>query len=88
MRFPSLRLNTGYNLNRSQSDAGLTLLNQNYGPYAGLTLQIPVYNGNAYKIQKETAVSNVDNAKLQQQSLLNINHAHALFILKAGGLRN
>lgn len=72
LRYPSLRLNTGYNLNRSQSDAGLTLLNQNYGPYAGLTLQIPIYNGNAYKIQKETAVFNVDNARLQQQSLLNI----------------
>lgn len=71
LRYPSLRLNTGYNLNRSQSDAGLTLLNQNYGPYAGLTLQIPIYNGNATKIQKETAVVYVDNAKIQQQSLLN-----------------
>lgn len=72
LRYPSLRLNTGYNLNRSQSDAGLTLLNHSYGPFAGLTLQIPIYNGNAYKIQKETAVFNVDNARLQQQSLLNI----------------
>jgi outer membrane protein len=72
LRYPSLRLNTGYNLNRSQSDAGLTLLNQNYGPYAGITLQVPIYNGNAYKIQKETAIFNLDNAKLQQQSLLNL----------------
>ncbi|NVO20930.1 MAG: TolC family protein [Bacteroidetes bacterium] len=71
LRYPSLRINTGLNLNRNQSDAGLTLINQNYGPYAGLTLQVPIYNGNAYRSQKETAVYNVHNAKLQQQSLLN-----------------
>ena len=78
LRYPTLRLNTGYNLNRTQSDAGLTLLNQNYGPYAGVTLAIPIYNGNAYNIQKKTAVINVDNAKLQQQSLLNILTADAV----------
>ena len=78
LRYPSLKINTGYNLNRSQSDAGLTLLNQNYGPYAGLTLQIPLYNGNAYKIQKETAVLNLNNAKLQQENLLNLLTADAM----------
>lgn len=78
LRYPSLKMNTGYNLNRTQSDAGLYLLNQNYGPYAGLTLQIPIYNGNAYKIQKETAVFNLDNAKLQQESLLNLLTAGAV----------
>jgi outer membrane protein len=71
LRYPSLRLNTGYNVNRSQNSAGLTLLNQSYGPSAGLTMQIPIYNGNAYKVQKEVAEFNVDNAKLQQESLLN-----------------
>jgi outer membrane protein TolC len=65
-------------MNRTQSDAGLYLLNQNYGPYAGLTLQIPIYNGNAYKIQKEAAVFNLDNAKLQQESLLNLLTAGAV----------
>jgi len=78
LRMPTLRLNTGYNLTRNQSDAGLTLLSQNYGPYAGVTLQIPIYNGNAYNIQKKTAVINVDNAKLQQESLLNILTADAV----------
>ena len=78
LRYPTLRLNTGYNMNRSQSDAGLTLLNQNYGPFAGVALQVPIYNGNAYKIQKETALYNVDNARLQQQSLLNILTANAV----------
>ena len=71
LRYPTLRLNTGYNVNRTQNSAGLTLLNQSYGPSAGLTMQIPIYNGNAYKVQKEVAEFNVDNAKLQQESLLN-----------------
>jgi outer membrane protein TolC len=71
LRYPSLRINTGYNLNRSQSAAGLTLLNQNYGPYAGLAMQIPIYNGNAYKIQKETALVGVSTARIQQESLIN-----------------
>ena len=57
--YPSLRFNTGLNFNRSQSSAGLTLINQNLGPYAGVTVQIPIYNGNTYKIQKETAAYNV-----------------------------
>jgi outer membrane protein len=71
LRYPSLRLNSGLNLNRSQSAAGFTLINQNYGPYAGLSLQVPIYNGNAYKIQKDAAIYNVQSAKIQQQSLLN-----------------
>ena len=64
-------MNTGLNFNRSQNGAGLTLINQNFGPYAGVTLQVPIYNGNIYKVQKETAIYNVDNAKLQLKSLLN-----------------
>jgi len=71
LRYPTLRLNTGYNLNRSQSSAGQLLLNQNYGPFAGVNLQIPIYNGNAYRVQKKVAEFNVDNAVLAQQSLLN-----------------
>ena len=71
LRYPSLRLNSGLNFNRSQNGAGLTLINQTFGPYAGISLQVPVYNGNTYKIQKETATYNVDNAKLELQNLLN-----------------
>jgi outer membrane protein len=78
LRYPSLRLNTGFNFNRNQSAAGLTLMNKNYGPYAGIALQVPIYNGNTYKIQKETALYNLDNAKLQQQNLLNSLTADAI----------
>jgi len=71
LRYPTLRFSTGYNVNRTRNSAGLTLLNQSYGPSAGLTMAIPIYNGNAYKVQKEVAEFNLDNAKLQQESLLN-----------------
>ena len=70
-RFPTIKVNTGYNLSSVQSSAGLTLLNQNYGPYAGLTLQIPIFNGNVFKVQRHVAKYNVNNAKLQSESLLN-----------------
>jgi outer membrane protein TolC len=78
LRYPSLRLNTGANFNRNQSAAGLTLMNKNYGPFAGLSLQVPIYNGNTYKIQKETAHYNLNNAKLEQQNLLNTLTAEAV----------
>jgi len=78
LRYPSLRINTGFDYSRNQQDAGLTRINRNYGPYAGLTLQVPIYNGNAYKVQKQTAVYNVSNAKLEQQNLLNALTADAI----------
>jgi outer membrane protein TolC len=78
LRYPSLRVNTGYNLNRTQSDAGQFLFNQSSGPYAGVTIGIPIYNGNAYKVQKEVADFNVKNARLQQESLLNFLTADAV----------
>ncbi|MBK7215464.1 MAG: TolC family protein [Bacteroidales bacterium] len=82
-RYPSLRFNTGVNFNRSQSAAGFTLLNQTYGPYAGLSLQVPIYNGNAYKVQKETAVYNLQNSKLQQENLLNDLNASAVRVFQS-----
>ena len=83
LRYPTLRFNTGLNFNRSQNGAGLTLINQTMGPYAGISLQVPIYNGNTYKIQKETASYNVDNAKLQLQSLLNTLTSGALNTFQA-----
>ena len=78
LRYPSLRINTGLNFNRNQSSAGLTLMNQNVGPYAGISLQVPIYNGNTYKTQKKTAQVNVDNARIQLESLFTSLTADAL----------
>ncbi len=44
-RYPLISANTGYNYNRSENSAGSVLFNQNYGPYLGVTVSLPIYNG-------------------------------------------
>lgn len=69
-RYPSIRANIGYNYNRTQNAAGFTLLNQSYGPFVGLSLSIPIYNGSAYKRQQQAAEINTKNAQLQKEILM------------------
>jgi outer membrane protein TolC len=70
-RYPSVKINTSYNFAQADNSAGVTLMNQLYGPSAGLSLQIPIYYGGAYKAQREAAILGVNNSKLQKESLLN-----------------
>lgn len=42
---PTLDFNGSYAYNRTRSQAGFALFNQAYGPSAGLTLNVPLYNG-------------------------------------------
>ncbi|HVX27768.1 MAG TPA: TolC family protein [Parafilimonas sp.] len=77
-RYPSVYANTGYSYNRSQAAAGNILLNQNYGPYVGLTLNIPIYNGSIYKRQQRVAEINTTNARLQQNILVRDNTSNAV----------
>lgn len=70
-RYPSVRLNAGYNYSRNQSSAGLTLLNQLYGPFVGLSVSIPIYNGGIFKRQQQTAAANTNTARVQMESLQN-----------------
>lgn len=69
-RYPSVSLNTGYGYNRNQNAAGLTLLNQVYGPFIGLNLQIPIFRGNTIKHQQQALEIATQNAQLQQQNIL------------------
>jgi outer membrane protein TolC len=69
-RYPTLKINTSYNLSYLNNGAGSLLVNKSYGPQAGFTLQIPIYNGNMIKTQRDVAELNVTMAKQQQQSLL------------------
>src|SRR4051794_18092244 len=69
-RYPSVRANLGYNYNRNKNAAGFTLLNESYGPFAGLSLSIPIYNGSAYKRQQQVADINTKNAELQRDILI------------------
>ncbi len=70
LRYPSVRANTGFNFSRNQAAAGQLLLNQSYGPYIGVGISIPIYNGSAYKRQQQVAELNVKNAELDKQILL------------------
>ena len=70
-RYPSVRLNAGYNYSRNQSAAGLTLLNQAYGPFVGLSISIPIYNGGTLKRQQQIAAANTNISKLEMQSVQN-----------------
>jgi len=77
-RYPTVNLNTGYNLSRSQSAAGFTLLNQQRGPYAGIAISVPIYNGGVYKRQQQVAGINVATASLQKDTLVNAYTANAV----------
>ncbi|HXL55761.1 MAG TPA: TolC family protein, partial [Chitinophagaceae bacterium] len=69
-RYPSVYFNTGYNYNRNQNSAGFSLLNQSYGPFVGLSLSIPIYNGSTFKRQQKVAEINTKNAELQKEILI------------------
>ena len=77
-RYPSLYANAGYNYSRSQAAAGNILLSQNYGPYIGLSLSVPIYNGSIYKRQQQVAEINTKNAQLQQNILVRDNTSNAV----------
>lgn len=69
-RYPSLRASAAYNFGRNKVSAGNVVFNQSYGPSAGLTLAIPIYNGSIFKRQQRVAEINVRNAGLQKDILI------------------
>lgn len=69
-RYPALGVSGGYNFMRTQSAAGFTLLNQNYGPFIGVNFSIPIFNGGIYKKQEQVAGINVNTARLQKDTLV------------------
>jgi outer membrane protein TolC len=70
-RYPSIKLNAGYDFYQANLNKGSLSMNQNYGPTAGVNMQIPIFNGNIYKTQKDVAKINVNNSKLEMESLQN-----------------
>ncbi len=54
-KIPSLSISAGYSYNRNNSTAGFLLLNQNYGAFVGFNLAVPLYNGNIFDRQYQTA---------------------------------
>jgi outer membrane protein TolC len=74
LRLPSVNLNTGANLNNSQNSAGFTLQNTTYGPNAGISLAIPIFQGGVIKqqlrVNKVLQNSQMISFDLQRNSLL------------------
>jgi outer membrane protein len=69
-RYPTLRASAGYTYNGNNASAGQLLLNQSYGPFVGVSLNIPIYNGTVYKRQQKVAEINTRNAVIQKDFLL------------------
>lgn len=70
LRYPSLGANAGYTYNRTKNSVGFSLLNLNYGPYAGITLNVPIFNGGIYKKQAQIAGLNTKNVQLIRDTLI------------------
>jgi outer membrane protein len=51
LRLPTVNLNTGANFNNNINSAGFTLQNTTYGPNAGISLAIPIFQGGVVKQQ-------------------------------------
>jgi outer membrane protein len=69
-RYPTLRASTGFNLSSAKSAAGFIWLNQSYGPFVGINLSVPIYNGTIAKRQQQIASINTRSAKNQFNNLL------------------
>ncbi len=78
LRYPTVRLNLGYNFVRNQSTAGFTLLNKVSAPSAGITLAVPIYNGSTFRRQQQVAEINTSTAKTQKQVLIRDYSAQAV----------
>ncbi|MEI6086188.1 MAG: TolC family protein [Bacteroidota bacterium] len=70
IRYPSIRASTGYNLTSAKSGAGFILLNQSYGPFVGVNLSVPIYNGSISKKQQQIAEINTRSSKTVYDNLL------------------
>lgn len=66
----SVRGNAGFNLANNKSGAGQVLLNQSYGPYIGLNVSVPLYNGNINKRQSSIARINTQQAILSKEKMI------------------
>ena len=71
LRYPAISINSGYNYTRNKNGAGFTLLNQNSGPFLGLGVQIPIFNGGIIKRQQNIARIDIKNAINTREILLN-----------------
>jgi len=68
LMYPTLRASTGYSFSSNNSTAGFSLLNENYGPFVGATLSIPIYAGSSAKKNAANAHISTKIADIQAKS--------------------
>ncbi|HMH34878.1 MAG TPA: TolC family protein, partial [Puia sp.] len=69
-RYPTVRASTGYTYSGNNASAGQLLLNQSYGPFLGLSINIPIYNGSIYRRQQKIAEINSRTAGIYKDMLV------------------
>lgn len=67
--YPWVRLNAQVAYNRSQTQAGFLLVNQNYGTTGGLGLSLPLYTGQVNKRNYQGADIVLRRSQLQQEQV-------------------
>jgi outer membrane protein len=75
-RYPTIKLNTGYNFNDTKSSLGFTTESSAHGLNYGFTASLNLFDGNAQNRNEKIAKIQVDNSKLlidQQLILLRSN---------------
>jgi outer membrane protein len=77
-RYPNLKINTSYDYSLYNSQSGNYTINQNYGPTLGASIQIPIFNGLVNKNHHRAAKYEVQNARLEQESVMNSLKARAI----------
>lgn len=70
-RLPTATLSSNYNFARNKSEAGFTLLNQNYGPTAAIGIAMPIFNGGNIKQQLKVADIHISNQQIAINQIKN-----------------
>ncbi|HEU4789147.1 MAG TPA: TolC family protein, partial [Flavobacterium sp.] len=70
-RYPTVKLNTGYNFNDTKSSLGFTTKSSAHGLNYGFTASLNLFDGNAQNRNEKIAQMQVDNSKLVIDQQLN-----------------
>lgn len=80
--FPIISLNSGYNYQKSQSDANLVKSNRSYGYNYGLNLSWNLFNGFTTQLQYENALITLDKNEIKLQQSKSILESNMLIAYK------
>ncbi|MBJ6116835.1 TolC family protein [Pontibacter sp. BT310] len=68
-RLPTISLNSGYNLSRSESALGFTTLSTGKGFNYGVSASVPIFNGFQQRRNQQNASINISSAELEYERL-------------------